>query len=317
MRCLNPIKAAHSKKGGITFRQKEAEPGMEPFELECRKCLPCRLNVAREKAIRAMHEAQIHPGIFLTLTYNDENLKSDRLMLHDFQQFMDTLRKNRTRGITDPDLKNQLSIPYMVTGEYGEKNKRPHWHALLFNYVPRDAVEDRKTELGHTIWRSDLITKLWGKGATEFGEITLDSANYTARYAAKKLVHGQDEEHEYHPIHKTSSKHAIGKSWIQKHWFRTFENGNIILPNGQPCKIPRYYVDWLKKNEPEYFRKYQLGVRQELQKKAASAARKEELYFLTELINQKNGHPRPLSRSQVKLTILNQKFKLLQGKLKL
>ena len=36
----------------------------------------------------------------------------------------------------------------------------------------------------------------------------------------------------------------------------TFDHGFVVLPNGQKSKIPRYYVDWLKKNHPEKWEKY-------------------------------------------------------------
>lgn len=274
--------------------------------------------MAREKSIRALHEARMHKdNIFLTLTYDDAHLKSPTLNYLDFQLFMKSLLELRTRNVTDKETRDKLYIPFMVTGEYGEKNKRPHWHALLFNYSPPDANPTHQTKLGHQVYHSKILSDLWGKGKIEFGDVTLESASYTARYAAKKLVHGADDEHNYHPIHKTSSKHAIGKKWIEKYWERTFSQGNIILPNGSPTKIPRYYVDWLKKNKPETYFTYVTQTRLKLQEASQLRARKEELEYLSELLNQKPGHPRPITLAKVRITILNQKFKRLQETLKL
>lgn len=318
MQCINKIKAGWDSAGKLTFSKKRASREIEGFELECRKCLPCRLNNAREKAIRAYHESRMHKeSIFLTLTYADEHLKSPWLQYHDFQQFMKDLLKERRKNITDPDVSKSLAIPLMVTGEYGDKNKRPHWHALLFNYFPADAKKIRTTNLGHTVYGSDLLSRLWGKGLIEFGQITLDSANYTARYAAKKLTHGNDDEHDYHPIHRTSSKHAIGKKWIEKYWKQTFDLGFVYLPNGQKTKIPRYYVDWLKKNKPDEWRTYVTTLRLDLQKTASEKSKQEEIQYLIDLANLPWGYPRPLDRKKVKLIILKQKFKTLQEKLSL
>lgn len=319
MQCLNKIKAGHHKSGkGIAFSPRDMSNELVPFELECRKCLPCRLNIAREKAIRAIHEAKMHEdSMFLTLTYAEEHLKSPKLQYLDFQLFMKSLRELRTRNITDPELRKKFAISYMVTGEYGEQNKRPHWHALIFNYRPKDAKYKYTTDLGHKVYTSEEIETLWGKGNTEFGDITLESASYTARYAAKKLVHGNDGTHDYEPVHKTSSKHAIGKLWIEKYWERTFQNGNIILPNGQESRIPRYYVDWLKKHHPKEWTDYVTQLRLELQKEAQKKNRKEELEYLSALLNQTPGQPRPITKAKVRITILNQKFKNLQEKLKL
>ena len=287
MQCINKIKAGYTRTGDLTFSKKNRDKSIDGFEFECRKCLPCRLNIAREKAIRTLHESMMHKdNIFLTLTYNEESLKSPKLQYQDFQTFMDSLRKKITRGITDPDLKKDLAISYMVTGEYGEKNKRPHWHAILFNYRPSDQEYKYTTDRGEQVHTSKLLTDLWGKGNIEYGSVTMDSAGYVARYAAKKLVHGNDQEHDYHPIHKTSSKHAIGKRFIEKHFEQIFSLGWIYLPKGQKTKIPRYYTDWLKKHHPEKWRTYVTETRQRLQEEAQKKNREEELEYLTELHNR-------------------------------
>lgn len=318
MQCINKIKAGWNKAGELTFKPREHSRELVGFELECRKCLPCRLNMAREKAIRALHEAKMHKdNCFVTLTYNDENLESPKLNFLHFQLFMKSLREKITRGITDPDLKKQLAVSYMVTGEYGEENKRPHWHVIIFNYTPPDPKPKYKSKLGHQVYTSQILTDLWKRGNVEFGSVTLESASYTARYAAKKLVHGQDQDHDYHPIHETSKGRAIGRSWIEKNWEYTFNHGVVNLPNGSQTKIPRYYVEWFKKNHPERWQKYVEGLRLEQQEFAKKKARKEELEYLSELLNQFPGHPRPITRKKVLLTILNQKFQNLQEKLKL
>lgn len=318
MHCIKPLKSSLNIKGERTYKQSEMMPGLLPFQFECRKCLPCRLNIAREKAIRCIHEAQMHENnIFLTLTYNDESLTSPRLEYIHFTTFIDSLRKKITRGITDSDLKKKFYVPYMVTGEYGELNKRPHWHALLFNFRPADQTLLRETERKEKVYTSQLITDLWAKGNTEFGSLTIDSAGYVARYAAKKLVHGHDQQHDFHPIHKTSSRRAIGRSWIELYWEHTFQNGFIVLPNGQLSKIPRYYVDWLKKHKPTEWTRYVTQTLPEIQKRAETIQRKEELNYLSEVWSKPHGWPNPLTRAKVKETILKSKFKQLQERLKL
>ena len=138
--------------------QKNHDKSTVGFEFECRKCLPCRLNIAREKAIRCIHEARTHENnIFLTLTYDNDHLTSNKLVYLDFQLFMKSLREKVTRGITDPELKKQLYIPFMVTGEYGEKNKRPHWHVILFNYRSKDATYKYTTDQGEKVYDSQVL----------------------------------------------------------------------------------------------------------------------------------------------------------------
>ena len=308
MRCSSPIKATFDSNGDITYNMSSGSKELVGFEFECRKCLACKLNNAREKATRAVHEAKMHEeNIFLTLTYNDASLVSQKLIYADWQKFMKSLRKTTNNY-----------IPYMVTGEYGELNKRPHWHAILFNYRPTDAKHKYSTDSGEQVFTSEKLDNIWKKGNLEFGTVTMESAGYVARYSSKKLVHGQDHEHDYHPIHRTSCKRAIGRSWIEKYYQHTFENGFIVLPNGQTSKIPRYYQDWCKEHKPELYFYYISEVLPKIKKKAEIAARKEEMEFFSSVANYKGGlHAYPRQRAKVKETVLKSKFRKLQEHLKL
>lgn len=317
MQCINPLKAGFDRTGDLTYSSKRISNELVSFAFPCRKCLACRLNIAREKAVRAVHEASLHKNnIFLTLTYDDQHVGDGRLNYLDFQLFMKKLREHVTRNITDPDLKKEFAISYMVTGEYGDKKKRPHWHAIIFNYSPDDKKPKYTSHSGEQVFTSQFLTELWSKGQIDFGSVTLESAGYVARYAAKKLAHGKDQDHDYHPIHKTSSKHAVGKKWIEKYWKQTFDNGFIIL-KGKKASIPRYYLDWLKKNNmPEYLR-FLTGPRKETIKLIEEMNRRDEMEFLLNTLNHTSGAGYPLRKSGVKHTILKQKFKKLQERLKL
>nr|QJB19511.1 MAG: replication initiator protein [Microvirus sp.] len=271
--------------------------GLVPFQLPCGKCLACHLNRAREKGIRAWHESKFHSdSIFLTLTYSDEHLKSDKLIIADSQNFIKRLRKS---------LNHPIGV--VTTGEYGTKTKRPHWHYLIFGYRPNDCVVRRTTDFGPT-YDSGTIRKLWeDRGRIEIGAVTLESASYVARYGAKSLGECRPE---YKPHHRTGSKSALGKSWIERYHRQTFERGYINLPNHSPSKIPRYYVDWAKKEVPELWRHYAVNIAPELQFKAEMRARKEELDFFSQLASYKGGKGLyPLNRRQVEHIILKQKFK--------
>lgn len=252
MRCTSPRTVGYMPDGvTISWSEKTSSREYPSFKLPCGKCLECRLEYAREWAVRCIHEAEMHPkNSFITLTYRDSELKSPKLVYSDFQLFMKKLRKLQN----DP-------IGVFVTGEYGEITKRPHWHAILFGFEPSDKVYHRTTDLGDRIFKSKTLDKVWGKNdpetrPTEIGEVTFKSAGYCARYAAKKLVHGKDHEHDFHPISKKSSKNAIGKKWIQKYWPDVFNTGVVRLKDGSTCSIPRYYEKWLKDNFPEQWFRY-------------------------------------------------------------
>lgn len=320
MRCLNPLVAGQNLAGDITYNRIGAH---KRLEFPCRKCIACRLNIGREKAIRCLHEARMHEeNTFLTLTYSNENLKSDKLIIEDIQEFIQNLR-DHTRQKNPNKSPHELRIPFMYTGEYGDENKRPHWHILLFNYWPSDSLQLRENKRGDILYTSKTIDEIWGKNdpllkPNEHGEVTLDSAGYVGRYAAKKLIHGNDEDHDYHPIHNTSKKYVLGKSWIEKHWKRTFEIGNVTIPDGEggyiPAKIPRYYVDWLKKQHPKEYEHYITNVLPKITEIAKKNARKEEINFFTQAWNRGLSGWKLITRQKVQETVLNSRFKKLQEK---
>lgn len=317
MQCTRTRKAWFDRTGSrIVYSYKDASKELAGFDFPCRGCIPCRLNNGREKAIRCWHQSQIDErSCFITLTYSDEHLESPRLIYSHWQKFIKDLRD---RVGYEPENR----IKTIVTGEYGEKNKRPHWHALLFNYWPTDGKHHTTSDRGDKIFTSELIDEVWGRNdpknsPSQIGTVTIDSASYVARYAAKKLVHGRDQDHDFHPIHKTSSRRGIGRDWIEKYYKQTFELGYVHLPNGQRTKIPRYYVDWAEIHAPELWRFYITEVRPKIQEDAISKQEKEEIEYLTKVHERGPFAPLYQKPQNVKETILKLKFKRLQERLKL
>jgi len=253
----------------------------------------------------------MHPeNIFLTLTYNEESLESPWLIYDHWQSFMKDLRSR-----LDYETDNSQKITAMVTGEYGEITKRPHWHAIIFNFRPDDAKYKYTTDLKHRVYTSDYLSSIWNKGNIEFGDVTLESAGYVARYASKKLVHGLDQEHSYHPIHHTPKGRALGRTWIERYYEHTFNHGYVVLPGGQKAKIPRYYVDWLKKHNSSLWEHYVTTVAPSIRDLAIDSQQKDEAEYLENLFS--GTSKRVLTRSKVKETILKTKFKILTEWMKL
>jgi hypothetical protein len=244
---------------------------------------------------------------FITLTYNDENLGDNKLNYKDFQDFMKRLRSKEPH----------LEISYFVTGEYGENTKRKHWHAIIFNWSPSDQLHQFTTERGDKVYTSQSLDILWGLGDTKVGTVTIESAGYCARYAAKKLVHGHDSEHDYQPISKKSSKHAIGKKWLEKHWQDVFNHGYIINADGVKSGVPRYYEKWLKRERPGHWRHYRTKIKEELLLKLIKQedeAQKQEFNINWERLNQ--GKSKQITRNETRAQILKKKFDDLQKNLR-
>jgi len=268
MRCTSPRTVGFKADGKtITWSQKQYSKEFATFPLPCGKCIECRLEYARSWAIRCVHEAQMHEkNIFLTLTYDDAHLGENLLDYRDFQLFVKKLRDHI--GYQPED-----RIGYFVTGEYGEKSKRKHWHTILFNYAPDDAVKKYTSYNGDQVYSSDFLQTLWGQGNIEFGSVTLKSAGYCARYAVKKLGHGIDGSHDFNPISKKSSHQAIGKKFLEKFWPDIFNAGQIITSEGDRLPIPRYYLKWLQKNHPAAWMDYVTNLKSE---RSLLALKKEE-----------------------------------------
>ena len=84
--------------------------------------------MAREKAIRAYHESQMwDDNIFLTLTYDDEHLKSDRLQWIDFDLFIKRLNEKLNLNYAKP--LNPLALPLKSVRSHGDH--MPHTSAYL------------------------------------------------------------------------------------------------------------------------------------------------------------------------------------------
>lgn len=98
-----------------------------PFfvDVPCRTCACCRYVLASsyiQRAEFASYEETELP-IFVTLTYNNRHLPDNNLLnLKDIQNFKKRLSKCFPL----------FRIKYMVFGEYGHINGRPHFHMLIF-----------------------------------------------------------------------------------------------------------------------------------------------------------------------------------------
>lgn len=282
-----------------------------------------------------MHEASMYEqNSFVTLTYSHESLGDNRLRYSDFQSFIKRLRTQQWRDWLAHINKSEdwyavlpksqkalhaeaLAIPFFATGEYGDKNKRMHWHAILFNYDAQDKQKHYVTELGYQVWKSESLSKIWGLGNAELGSVTRESANYVARYAAKKLVHGNDQDHDFQPIHKRSTKNAIGKKWLEKN-YRDILKGFVTI-DGTRTAIPRYYLKWLEKNRPEEFRTFICTVR--AQASTAANEKAESLRKETDKINENRAAQKffwepQISRDEVREQISESRLKTLNSKQK-
>lgn len=350
MRCTSPRTVGFAADGKtLAWSPKTYSREYATFQIPCGKCISCRLENARQTAVRCVHEAStFQKNCFITLTYDDQHLKSPKLQYQDFQSFIKALRshrfdellkatypqvetRNERRSLFNQmekarrkEIYDSIKIGVFCAGEYGDQKKRPHWHAIIFNWSPEDGIHKYTSDRGDRVYKSSTLTDLWGNGTAEYGSVTFESAGYVARYASKKLYHGKDGTHEYEPIARRSSKNAIGKRWIEKNWSDCFSNGYLVFKKGDrylQCGIPRFYEKWFKKNHPKLWTQYLTEVKSKIISDAAAQEEKITLHERKENFRrsaQKGLAAKPMrSKKQSENIILEQKFKKLQSHLKL
>lgn len=125
----------------------------------CRHCLECRLQRAKEWAVRCWAESNSYVDncAFVTLTYTDD---SNPIVLRksDFQAFMKRFRISLERKFGVKDVK------YFACGEYGGLSLRPHFHAIIYGFNFPDRRFVKRTDKGYPLYTSELLTNVWGKG---------------------------------------------------------------------------------------------------------------------------------------------------------
>lgn len=149
--------------------------------------------------------------------------------------------------------KCEKKISYYHCGEYGERTRRPHYHALLFGLRFNDQQPFTKSADGSVVYTSAELAELWPGGFSTVGEVTFESAAYVARYVMKKIT-GKDahehyrvldpetgEVHQLLPEYTTMSlKPAIGKEWYRQFSSDVFPSDEVIV-RGKQLKPPKYY----------------------------------------------------------------------------
>lgn len=251
MSCYHPIKGYRSAtvsasgKRQIVFSPREGFVDL-PMEVPCGCCVGCRLDRAKEWAVRCVHEASLYrENCFLTLTYAPEHLpESGSLVPRNFVLFMKRLRKKFGK------------VRFFQCGEYGAELGRPHHHCIIFGWRPKDlSLWKKKNDV--RLYRSEVLEKLWPFGFVTVGEVTYESAAYIARYILKK-VNGPGAEAHYQgrrPEYITMSRRpGIGKIWIDKYFAEVYQEDTLVYGLGRLTKPPRYYDKQFEKMEPEVFK---------------------------------------------------------------
>lgn len=247
MPCFHPI-AAHQERPGAPLSFSKTIGRGRRVEVPCGRCIGCRLEYARQWALRCVHEASLFDeNAFVTLTYDAAHLPADlSLRYRDVQLFLKRLRKRH-------------KVRFYVCGEYGESRSRPHYHILLFGFYPKDCVYYAKSNAGFTVYTSAYMDDVWSCGTCYVGQVTFESAGYCARYVMKKVGSDGAEREIFDPStgeiirrahefcrmsnkpFKEGASAGIGGEWFDRFGLSDVYPHDRVVIRGKECKPPRYY----------------------------------------------------------------------------
>lgn len=268
MSCDFPITAYYSKhvnpsgKRSLVFRVQDSLSGI-PLQVPCNKCIGCKLEKSRVWAIRCMHESKMHPeNSFLTFTYDPNHLPaSGSLYLEHLQLFMKRLRIFVFR-------KTGRLIKHYSCGEYGDLNKRPHYHVILFGYDFNDKLLYSTSSRGDRIFTSATLDGIWGMGSCKIGEVNFETAAYVARYCLKKVDGAKRDAGHYVVYDMDGVLHdrlpefavmstrggGIAASYYEKYGSEVRAHDSLVV-KGKVVPSIRYYDKFFETLDPEGFKR--------------------------------------------------------------
>lgn len=225
--CVTPARLKQQKEIGLT--------------VPCGQCVECRMRRRRDWGVRCMHEASLHEfNLFATLTYSEEFLPRSGSLDGPvrgvkpgaFALFMKRLRKKMG------------PVRFFHSGEYGEKNGRPHYHALLFGLRFGDERPAGESDSGHPLYQSETLSALWPFGRADYGAVTFDSAQYVAGYTMQKCNRQQRAAAiatGWEPEYGTMSRRpGIAAKWWAEFRSDVYRDDSVIV-GGREVTPPRFY----------------------------------------------------------------------------
>lgn len=255
--CTQPLEAFENPEGGRPiFGFEGVKNGYRKVELPCGKCPECQKDYYTSWATRGSRELmRWESSVFITLTYDDDHLPSDNsLNKKHVQDFI-----KRVKFEFKSSKKNPIRQTYC--GEYGERTKRPHYHAILYNVDFVDKRKHYRSPQGYQVYTSQMLSRLWGMGIAEFGYATPASIAYVYKYILKKrtrkeklrgplVIERDGVTYEVaHEFIESSRNPGIG---AHMRGSKSLKKGFLSV-DGKKQKLPKYYLEWLRKNDPETY----------------------------------------------------------------
>lgn len=200
----------------------------ERVPVPCNRCPPCKINRVNSWVFRLLQEEKLHAHAhFVTFTYDTHCVPISpngfmTLKKSDFQDYMKRLR-NLCPGQT---------LKYYAVGEYGTKNSRPHYHAIIFGVDDPNKFADAWMLKGQSL------------GGVYIGKVSSNSIAYTMKYIDKsnfKRKHKRDDREPEFPL----MSQGLGKNYLTPEIIAYHQADKSRLyctrEGGHKIALPRYY----------------------------------------------------------------------------
>lgn len=280
--CTNPILLYYNTKEHKYVVNDSPDTDMtRAIWASCGKCPECKKNRKQSYTVRARAEYQKYGPqrcFMLNLTVNDfciDKVFPDNSLVHtEFQKFMKRLRRKLELNGID------VKIKYVVCGEYGDGNDRPHFHAIIYGWKPDDLKPFGHSKGGFKQYRSQFVEECWRDvdsdndyekidsfnekyqnmrqcngdvydylplGMLTIGEVFDSTIGYLTKYVVKnadisKEVYAEENNGRRKP-YCIFPREMLGFEWFLENYKQILKLGYSLTRYGK-CSIPR---NWLKK----------------------------------------------------------------------
>lgn len=231
----------------------------------CGRCVNCLQNKRADWTFRLSEEnKEADTAYFVTMTYNDD-YNDGSLHKEHVKDYIKRLRTsldeyvNRVQESVSEVVKYK-KLRYFVTGEYGSKTFRPHYHAIFFNMpIEKQDLFIEKWSIGtkEYEWNEEKgvpVEKKEPLGFVKIGNVTTASIHYTTKYMldgllnTKSFSYLKDSEGEWiveKPFNMMSKYPPLGIEYVKK--FKSYHRSNKVnyhlSEGGIKQRLPRAYKE--------------------------------------------------------------------------
>lgn len=225
------------------------------IKVPCGKCLPCLRAQRDEWTLRCWLEVRRYEfNHFITLTYETPPMMG--VEKAEITRFVKNVREHFRRKL------GHTGIKYLACGEYGAEEYRPHYHIILINCPPfGDEKFYKKGKHGHSLYTSEILNHMWGKGYCVIGSATFNSIRYVASSKVKeyqilklkqrkkplKLKQRKKPYCEQNPVFiKASTNKGLGYDYFMENCNELLNTNVLKFPNDRTFQMPRYFKKKIK-----------------------------------------------------------------------